>query len=233
MACVLFSLFAIGCVRKDVNRRGDIKLRGERPVSVTHRSTGDLLQKGTASWYGEPYHGRRTSNGEIYNMWTLTAAHKTLPFGTWVRVVNTENDREISVRINDRGPFVKGRIIDLSRKAAEALGMLGSGTAQVKLYLAKGPDLRERDTQVTVATAPPIDTADYWVIQIASFREGYRAVELADSLATSFSNIRIERADGFFRVRLGPYASKEDADEAVRRLKREGYRPWLTRAPNS
>ena len=228
--CVLIGLLAAGCGRKDVNRRGGIKLRGERPVSLERRDTGDFLQKGTASWYGEPYHGRRTSNGEIYNMWSMTAAHKTLPFGTWVRVVNTSNQREARVRINDRGPFIRGRVIDLSRKAAEALGMLGTGTAQVRIYLTNGPGTPAQDS---VTTAPPIERGGYWMVQIASFREGHRAVTLADSLAPKFPKIRIERAEGFFRVRIGPYSSRDGAEKAVRQLKAEGHQPWVDWVPKS
>lgn len=88
---------------------------------------------GLASWYGPRFHGKRTASGERYNQNALTAAHKTLPFGTMVRVINLANDREIIVRINDRGPFVRGRIIDLSRKAAKELAMTRSGTARVRI----------------------------------------------------------------------------------------------------
>lgn len=86
-----------------------------------------------ASWYGNPYHGRRTANGEIYNMNSLTAAHRSLPFGTKVRVCNTSNKRCIDVRINDRGPFVSGREIDLSRAAADAIGIRSTGVGQVTI----------------------------------------------------------------------------------------------------
>lgn len=86
-----------------------------------------------ASWYGPGFHGRRTANGERYDMHGLTAAHKTLPFGTKVRVTNVANGKSVVVRINDRGPFVRGRTIDLSRGAAQAVGMLGAGVAQVRL----------------------------------------------------------------------------------------------------
>jgi rare lipoprotein A len=91
------------------------------------------LQTGMASWYGNPYHGRRAASGEIYNMEEMTAAHRTLPFGTPVRVENLDNGRNIELRINDRGPFVEDRIIDVSRAAARALGMLGTGTARVRI----------------------------------------------------------------------------------------------------
>ncbi len=83
--------------------------------------------EGLASWYGHPYHGRPTADGEIYNMYAMTAAHRTLPFGTWVRVHDLDNGRSVDVRINDRGPFIPGRVIDLSYAAAEALGVVGAG----------------------------------------------------------------------------------------------------------
>jgi len=90
-------------------------------------------EQGVASWYGHPYHGRRTSNGEVYDMDQLTAAHLSLPFDTWVRVTNLENGRSVDVRINDRGPFLKNRIIDLSRAAARSINMIGPGTAPVRV----------------------------------------------------------------------------------------------------
>lgn len=99
---------------------------------------------GVASWYGAEFHGRTTSSGEIYDMHAFTAAHRTLPFGSRVRVTNARNGRQVVVRINDRGPFVKGRIIDLSRAAATLLGMLDDGTAPVRLELLPRPDPRTR-----------------------------------------------------------------------------------------
>ena len=94
---------------------------------------------GVASWYGHPYHGRRTSNGEIYDMDQMTAAHLSLPFGTLVRVTNLDNGRGTEVRINDRGPFVNGRIIDLSRAAARQISMIGPGTAKVRVEVIATP----------------------------------------------------------------------------------------------
>ena len=90
-------------------------------------------QEGIASWYGAPYHGRKTASGEVYNMYQMTAAHQSLPFGVVVEVRNKTNAQKVEVRVNDRGPFVKGRIIDLSRAAAEAISMIGPGTAPVKI----------------------------------------------------------------------------------------------------
>jgi rare lipoprotein A len=103
----------------------------------------DFRQRGIASWYGKQFHGRKTSNGETYNMYGLSAAHKTLPLGTWVRVRNLTNDRSVELRINDRGPFVRGRVIDLSYGAAKKLGVVGPGTAKVEV-VALG--IRKADT---------------------------------------------------------------------------------------
>jgi rare lipoprotein A len=109
-------------------------------------------QQGIASWYGHPYHGRRTSNGEVYDMNKLTAAHLSLPFDTWLRVTNLSNRRDTEVRINDRGPFVKGRIIDLSRAAAEEIEMIGPGTVRIRLEIIQAPN-----------------TQSAYVVQIGSF----------------------------------------------------------------
>ncbi len=104
---------------------------------------GAYVETGTASWYGYPYDGRRTSSGEIYDMEKLTAAHRTLPFNTWVRVKNLSNHREVDVKINDRGPFAHGRIIDLSRAAARRIEMIGPGTAKVRLVSIRAPAREE------------------------------------------------------------------------------------------
>jgi rare lipoprotein A len=104
------------------------------PVAVGHEESG------LASWYGHPYHGRRTASGEIYDMGQMTAAHRTLPFGTRVRVTNLETGRSVEVRINDRGPFTDGRIIDVSYAAAQVLGVVGRGVVRVRLRVVATPE---------------------------------------------------------------------------------------------
>jgi rare lipoprotein A len=113
------------------------------------------FEEGVASWYGHPYHGRRTSNGEIYDMDQLTAAHLSLPFGTWVRVTNLENRRSVDVRINDRGPFLKDRVIDLSRAAAQAIQMTGPGTARVRVEVVGLPG-KPYEAAVSQPAAPTL-----------------------------------------------------------------------------
>jgi len=121
---LVIALHSTGCARH---------VRVVRPVSLGHTETG------IASWYGDPYHGRKTASGEVYDMNGWTAAHRTLPFGTWVEVTNLNNAKRVSVRITDRGPFIDGRIIDLSRAAAKQIDMIGPGTARVHLKVVRSP----------------------------------------------------------------------------------------------
>ena len=119
-------------------------------------------QRGVASWYGHPYHGRRTSNGEVYDMDKLTAAHLSLPFDTWVRVTNLNNNKSVEVRINDRGPFIKRRIIDLSRQGAKRIGMIGPGTARVRVRVVATPSMVYKGRKPLAALArssPPAPAA--------------------------------------------------------------------------
>lgn len=125
-------------------------------------------QKGEASWYGDPYHGRRAASGEVYDMEQLTAAHRTLPFQTWVEVTNLKNGRKVRVRINDRGPFVNGRIIDLSRAAAREIDMVRMGIAPVQLRVIKPPKVSSVD--------PPVES----IVATVEARNGF-VMETGDS----------------------------------------------------
>lgn len=227
---LLLLMTPLGCGRKDVNRRGEIKLRGEKPVSLSGKKSGDLLQRGIASWYGHPFHGRQTANGETYDMWTMTAAHKTLPFNTLVRVVNRDSGKEAVVRINDRGPFVRGRVIDLSREAARRLGVEGPGTAQVALYLADG----QKESRRSRARSRPVVQergADlpkgHWTIQVGSFSERQRAKRYAEEMRTFHQDVRVERAGKMFRVRLGRFLLKSEATKLATYLYEEQIDSWV------
>ena len=123
-----FAIFAAGC-----GQRRAPQAQAAKPVRI------GATQTGIASWYGDPYHGRRAANGEVYDMEKLTAAHRAWPFDTWVHVRNLDNGKTVNVRITDRGPFVDKRIIDLSRAAAGEIAMIGPGTARVKLQVIKPP----------------------------------------------------------------------------------------------
>jgi rare lipoprotein A len=123
-----------------------------RPAAVTPPALRGSTQTGRASWYGQAHHGQMTASGERFDMHALTAAHPTLPFGTWVRVVNLDNDRAVEVRINDRGPVTPGRIIDLSYAAARALGAIAPGVIPVRLTVLGTADLPPSDTVTTRPT---------------------------------------------------------------------------------
>ncbi|HEV2177299.1 MAG TPA: septal ring lytic transglycosylase RlpA family protein [Terriglobia bacterium] len=169
-------------------------------------------EEGIASWYGHPYHGRPTASGEIYNMYGISAAHRTLPFGTEVRVHDLDNGRSVDVRINDRGPFVEGRIIDLSYGAAKAIAMLGPGIARVQLEI----------LNPQVASLPGI-----FAVQVGAFRDPSNAARMRDRItAAAFSQVMIQsfdRGDGMFhRVRVGREATEDDARALAEQLKQAG-----------
>ena len=111
----------------------------KKPSTTFSEPMWTIGQLGTASWYGDPFHGRVTANGEIYNMYELTAAHRALPFGTQIRVTNLKNDRSVTLRVNDRGPYVPGRFLDVSYGAASQLNFVGSGLAEVRVELIRFP----------------------------------------------------------------------------------------------
>ena len=168
-------------------------------------------QTGVASWYGPDFHGRLTSNREIYNMYDLTAAHPTLRFGTLVMVTNLDNGRAAQVRINDRGPFVKNRIIDLSYAAARLLGMVGPGTAPVRLEILGG---------VGRASGGRV------IVQIGSFVNEENARELKAKLGRRFGEAFISSANCsgryFYRVQIRAGKSSE-TERLVARLSAAGF----------
>lgn len=157
-------------------------------------------QVGVASWYGPGFHGNRTANGEVYDQYDLTAAHQTLPLGTRVAVTNLQNGREAEVRINDRGPFVKGRSIDLSYAAARSLGMIGPGTVPVRIEV-----LGNGGVQLAAA----------YTIQVGSFADRDNAQRLKGTLATRFDGVYVATLDStagrYYRVRMGRFARREEA----------------------
>ncbi len=176
-----------------------------------------VLQEGVASWYGPGFHGRRTSTGEIYDANDTTAAHRTLPFDTIVRVVDTETGQSVYVRINDRGPYVGDRIIDLSRAAAEALGMLESGTTHVRLELveAGGPipdDINQKS----------------YTIQLGEYSGPLYANRFADEIG---GDVRVDSVFMFqrsrFMVYYGHYDRMDSARADARRLKERGFRGFV------
>jgi rare lipoprotein A len=175
-------------------------------------------QQGIASWYGPGFHGKPTASGEIYDMHALTAAHRTLPMGTIIEVHNLENGRTATARINDRGPHKRGRIVDLSLAAAEALEIDQVGLARVRLTVLASPDA-------------PISTR-YWV-QVGSFQREENARAVLTDLELRYPGTQIRVESGRFQVRV-PSGEKKRAAEALRRgLEREGFETLLVRQPRS
>jgi rare lipoprotein A len=180
-------------------------------------------EMGLASWYGHPYHGRATSSGEIYDMEKLTAAHRTLPFGTMVRVKNLDNGKSVDVRINDRGPFVKGRIIDLSRAAARKIAMLGPGTARVRIQVVG---------QAETAEAEKSPEEGYFAVQIGAFRERSNAERMRAKMQKQYGSARLlARAEdpGLWRVLVGREATEEEAAALAERILSDGNDGFVVR----
>jgi len=189
------------------------------------RSHHGFVQKGMASWYGKKFHGKLTSNGETYNMYAMTAAHKTLPMGVYVRVTNRNSGQSAVVRVNDRGPFVDDRIIDLSYAAAKQLGVVGPGTAPVKLEaLGYTPDGRDTPSS---AGSPTTFAISGYSVQIGAFGMRDNAERLATELRSRYGSAVVKESvvDGrrFYRVRVGHYSSLEVAESALQTLARDGY----------
>lgn len=181
-------------------------------------AAGEYVEEGVASWYGVPFNGHRTSNGEIYDMYQLTAAHRTLPFGAIVRVTNLINGQQTEVRINDRGPFVAGRIIDLSLAAAQAIGLVGPGTGRVRLELVSGPN----------------PFVGFFAAQVGAFQVRENAERLRENLAARYAPVSIQLYDSanglFYRVRVGRVPSQEAAQQLADQLRsEEQLQPFVVR----
>jgi rare lipoprotein A len=179
---------------------------------------GTYVEQGIASWYGVPYHGRRAANGEIYDMYRLTAAHRTLPFESIVRVTNLKNGRTTEVRITDRGPFIENRIIDLSLAAAREVDMVAAGVAPVRIEVVAGPSPREGN----------------FAVQIGAFKAKSNADRLRAELELRYPPVTIqpfETGDGiFYRVRVGRLPSEEAARKFAEQLHvQEGFETFVVR----
>ncbi len=166
-------------------------------------------EAGIASWYGHPYHGRPAADGEIYDMEQMTAAHRTLPFNAWVRVFDLDTDKSVDVRIIDRGPFVDGRIIDLSHAAARAIDMIGPGTARVRIQVLRLPQ----------ALPPGI-----FAVQVGAFRDRASAERIRSSMQSRYGAARLVFRPGnpdLWRVVVGSEADEGAARQLAGRIRRE------------
>jgi rare lipoprotein A len=197
-----------GCGHKRTTRRIPVTSRAPRPAKLPDPPPG-YTETGVASWYGVPYHGRVAANGEIYDMEQLTAAHRTLSFNTWVRVENLTNRKTVDVRITDRGPFIGGRIIDISHAAARAIDLIGPGTATVRVEILRGPPKPE----------PAV-----FAVQVGAFRERSNADRVRDRMAARYGAAQVVRRAGnpdLWRVLVGAEGSEDAASALAARIQQE------------
>lgn len=210
VACLILA----GCGGSRSWRKGGTP--GTKPYTVRGKtyyplkSAHGFVEEGMASWYGPGFHGKKTANGERYNQYAMTAAHKILPLGTTVTVTNLQNRKSITVRINDRGPFVGDRVIDLSRKGAEKIGMIGAGTARVRIQ-SKGtvPNIRDDG-----------DIEGSFFVQVGAFGVKANADKLIRELQDKGFTARAVRRDSnnLWNVQVGPWTDLFGAEKALPRL---------------
>jgi rare lipoprotein A len=233
-ACALALVVAAGCAHRTTVARqpvpapqplppSNVPSQPSGPPPATERQpavAGAYTEEGVASWYGNPFDGRRTSDGEIYDMHQFTAAHRTLPFGALVRVTNLSNGMQTEVRINDRGPFVANRVIDLSLSAAQAIGMVGPGTAHVRLEMISGPN-------------PQLG---FFGVQVGAFAVEANAEKLRMQLSARYSPVSIVPFNSpngnFFRVRVGRVPTEAAATEIATQLQAEQFTTFIVRLDN-
>jgi rare lipoprotein A len=178
-----------------------------------------MSEDGVASWYGVPYHGRPAADGEIYDMEQLVAAHRTMPFNTWVRVTNLSNGLSVDVRVIDRGPFANGRVIDLSKAAARQIQMIGPGTARVHLEVIAAPVDKPAD--------------DFYAVQIAALANYSNAEDLRATYANRFGAAQISIKQGrvpLYRILVGKQPSSAGAQQIAGKLRSElGHEVFVVR----
>ncbi len=182
-----------------------------RPAST------DKVQYGKASWYGDKEHGNRAANGEIFNRYAYTAAHKELPFGTVVLVTNLHNGKKVKVRINDRGPYISGRVIDLSYGSAKSIGLIKRGVADVRIEVLSTPSKRSESLFISLYT-----------VQVGSFSNRTKAYEMKKGISrVTDEDVRVEsfafEGNTYYRVRIGRFKKRKDAERLRVALRKRGY----------
>ncbi len=178
-----------------------------------------------ASWYGPEFHGRPTASGEIFNMYALTCAHREYPFGTKLKVTNVSNNKTVNCLVNDRGPFVSGRDIDLSYAAAKEIGLIGPGTGKVWLeYIGRDTDYI-KEVRYLSSTGP-------FTVQVGSFREPSNAARLKMALELKYNKVHITETEiggnRYYRVRIGKFPTRDEAYNLAKTLANEGYGVFIT-----
>ena len=205
---------------------------GKRYYTLT--SSEGYEERGIASWYGKKFHGRKTSNGDTYDMYGMTAAHTTLPLPTYVEVTNLENGRRVVLRVNDRGPFHGNRLIDLSYAAAKKLGVVSAGTARVNVRAVSVGSVRKQSRSVvehnSVPVAPAATQLDNQLVflQVGAYASEQSAIEVKTAVQNLTGNpvsIKSIQRQGrtLYRVRVGPLVSAEQGRELSLQLDQQGY----------
>ncbi|HEX4276153.1 MAG TPA: septal ring lytic transglycosylase RlpA family protein [Bryobacteraceae bacterium] len=205
------AVFIAGCGKKKARAR--VPVPGTRSARGAPAPPPGTSERGLASWYGHPYHGRPAADGEIYDMETLVAAHRTLPFQTRVRVRNLSNDKTVDVRIIDRGPFVAGRIIDLSHAAAKEIDLIGPGVGQV---------------EVTILGAPANPEPALFAVQVGAFREKANADRAQQNMLAAYGTAKAVLRPGdppVWRILAGQETSEDAAEELAKRVRTEQKEP--------
>lgn len=217
--CMLLmsALILSACGGKKSWRKGGTP--GTKPYTIRGKtyyplkSAHGFVEEGVASWYGPGFHGKKTANGERYNQYAMTAAHKILPLGTTVTVTNLDTRKSITVRVNDRGPFVDDRVIDLSRKGAEQIGMIAKGTARVRVQTqGSSPQIRDDG-----------DIDGSFFIQVGAFGVEENAHKLVQQLKAKGLTARSVRRENnnLWNVQVGPWNDLFSAEKALPRLLRD------------
>lgn len=231
VATLLILSFTLHCTRPPVS------VAASRSGSQNGSSTQDAqayVEEGMASWYGgndDGFAGRPTASGEIFDPEQFTCAHRTLPLGSFVEVENLENHKRAVLRVNDRGPFIKGRILDLSRHGAQDLGIIGHGTSRVRLRSVDAMGL-------PTALDPAASQADPFVVQVASLSDPKNIEALTRELENTFGVVSLQSAvsksgQSVKRVRVGTFTTRQDAEQVAEQiaklLKDRGVEPFITR----
>jgi rare lipoprotein A len=228
-------------VARDAAKLGNWPVKIGKPYQVAGityypADDRDYREEGVASWYGPGFHAGNTANGETYDQDDLTAAHRTLPMPSWVQVENLDNGRVLTVRINDRGPFARGRILDLSRKSAQLLGVDRAGTARVRLTRVYPAGRDALPPAVLASTSPPPPLpgaagraaaasggAGEWLVQVAALSDAGRVAWLSGYLSSIGSVLAQPGPGGLTRVRLGPFGNEAAASAALAQVRSAGY----------
>jgi len=220
---ILAAIILAGCAGSSYNYKVNTKpytINGTTYYPMS--SANGFSETGTASWYGPDFHGKKTASGETYNKYAFTAAHKTLPFGTKVKVTNLNNNLSTTVVINDRGPFKSGRIIDLSYSAAQKISMVGTGTARVRIEAIgstiSSSSASSASTTTTTKSSSGTSSGKYYV-QVAAYSVRDNANSTAVKLSGMGYSKTIRQSNGKYTVLAGPYSTRASAESARDKLR--------------